>query len=172
MNPLKRKRARGRLGREAQRLLDLLHALGGTTFRQMLWQKAAELDLTYAQSQVLFFVADRPGCHMGDVAKTFAVTLPAVTHIVDRLEQKGFVARRSDPADRRAYRLELTPAGRDLAEELAALQIRGLEQVLARMSPQARDRVLTGLETLVDAATKVAGESARRRGRGGSHEPA
>jgi len=162
MNPLKRKRARGRLGREAQRLLDLLHALGGTTFRQMLWQKAAELDLTYAQSQVLFFVADRPGCHMGDVAKTFAVTLPAITHIVDRLEQKGFVTRGTDPADRRVYRLELTPTGRDLAEELVGLQLRGLEQVLARMSPDDRGRVLSGLETLVDAATALASEGARR----------
>ena len=172
MNPLKRKRARGRRGREAQRLLDLLHALGGTTFRQMLWQKAAELDLTYAQSQVLFFVADRPGCHMGDVAKTFAVTLPAITHIVDRLEQKGFVTRGTDPADRRVYRLELTPAGRDLAEELAGLQIRGLEQVLARMSAEDRARVLGGLETLVEAATALAGGEPGRAGRRADHEPA
>lgn len=171
MNPLKRKRARGRLGREAQRLLDLLHALGGTTFRQMLWQKAAELDLTYAQSQVLFFVADRAGCQMGDVAKTFAVTLPAVTHIVDRLEQKGFVTRGTDPADRRVYRLELTPAGRDLAQELAGLQLQGLERVLARMSAEDRSRVLTGLETLVDAATTLASEGARGPARRGDRAP-
>ena len=77
---------------EAQRLVDLLNALGSTTFRQLLWQRASELDLTYAQSQVLFYVADHGGCHMGDVAKAFGVTLPAVTHIVDRLEQKRFRA--------------------------------------------------------------------------------
>ena len=70
-----------------------LNALGSTTFRQLLWQRASELDLTYAQSQVLFHVADHPGCHMGDVAKAFGVTLPAVTHIVDRLEEKQFVLR-------------------------------------------------------------------------------
>ena len=70
---------------EAQRLLDLLNALGSTTFRQLVWQRASELDLTYAQSQSLSYVHDHPGCHMGDVAKAFGVTLPAVTHIVDRL---------------------------------------------------------------------------------------
>src|ERR671926_1950312 len=88
---------------EAQRLLDLLNALGSTTFRQLLWQRASELDLTYAQSQVLFYVSDHPGCPMGDVAKAFGVTLPAVTHIVDRLEQKGFAPRGTVPGDRRGY---------------------------------------------------------------------
>ena len=47
--------------REAQRLLDLLNALGSTTFRQLLWQRASSLDLTYAQSQVLFYVRDQIG---------------------------------------------------------------------------------------------------------------
>src|SRR5438132_13806659 len=82
-----------------------------TIFRQFLWQRAAELDLTYAQGQVLFHVAAHPGCRMGDVGKAFGVTLPAVTHLVDRLEQKDFITRAGDPADRRAYVLEVTRAG-------------------------------------------------------------
>lgn len=46
---------------EAQRLLDLLNALGRATFRQLLWQRASELDLTYAQSHVLFHLLGRAG---------------------------------------------------------------------------------------------------------------
>ena len=141
---------------EAQRLLDLLNALGSTTFRQLLWQRASELDLTYAQSQVLFHVADHPGCHMGDVAKAFGVTLPAVTHIVDRLEEKQFLLRADDPADRRVYILELTRAGRALVDELHGLQMRGLEGVMQRMAAGDRQRVLKGLEALVDAAAETA----------------
>ena len=140
---------------EAQRLLDLLNALGSTTFRQLLWQRASELDLTYAQSQVLFHVADHPGCHMGDLAKAFGVTLPAITHIVDRLEQKQFVVRGDDPADRRVYVLDLTRQGKALADEMRALQMRGVQAVLARMSGEDRSRVLRGLEALVEAATEV-----------------
>jgi DNA-binding MarR family transcriptional regulator len=141
---------------EAQRLLDLLNALGSTTFRQLLWQRASELDLTYAQSQVLFHVADHLGCHMGDVAKAFGVTLPAVTHIVDRLEEKQLLQRSDHPADRRVYVLELTRAGRALVQELHGLQMRGLEGVLRRMSADDRQRVIKGLEALVDAATEAA----------------
>jgi MarR family transcriptional regulator for hemolysin len=140
---------------EAQQLLDLLNTLGSTTFRQLLWQRASELDLTYAQSQVLFHVADHSGCHMGDVAKAFGVTLPAVTHIIDRLEQKQFVLRTDHPADRRVWVLELTRQGRALVEELRGLQLRGMEAVLKRMSVDDRQRVLKGLEALVDAATEA-----------------
>jgi len=147
---------RGQWTAQAERLLDLLNALGSTIFRQFLWQRAAELDLTYAQGQVLFHVAANPGCRMGDVGKAFAVTLPAVTHLVDRLEQKGFVTRADDPADRRAYVLEVTRAGAALVDELQAIRLRSLESVLARMSAGDRIRVVRGLEALVDASVDAA----------------
>jgi DNA-binding MarR family transcriptional regulator len=140
------------VARDTERLLDLLNALGSTTFRQLLWQKSSALDLTYAQSQVLFYVGEHPGCRMGDVGKAFAVTLPAVTHIVDRLEQKQFVERTGDLADRRAYVLELTRRGSDVAGELQAVRMRGLERVVARLTPVQRQQVTEGLEALVDAA--------------------
>jgi DNA-binding MarR family transcriptional regulator len=162
------RRPRSRPVAEAQRIVDLLSALGSTTFRQLLWQKSAELDLTYAQSQVLFYVAEHPGCHMGDVGKAFGVTLPAVTHIVDRLEEKGFVVRGDDPVDRRVYMLELTTAGQALADELHALQLRGVEPVLGKMSARDRQHLMEGLEALVEAANAGTGratDDSARKGR-------
>jgi DNA-binding MarR family transcriptional regulator len=140
---------------QAQRLLDLLNALGSTTFRQLLWQRASELDLTFAQSQVLFYAADHPACPMGEVAKAFGVTLPAVTHIVDRLEEKRFMSRAHHPADRRVYVLELTRAGQALVEELHGIQMHALEGVLARMSVEDRERAVRGIEALVEAAVEA-----------------
>jgi MarR family transcriptional regulator, organic hydroperoxide resistance regulator len=153
------KTKRGTTG-EAHQMLDLLNSLGGSIFRQLLWQKSSDLDLTYAQSQVLFRLAEHPGSHMGEVAKAFGVTLPAVTHIVDRLEEKGLVVRGDHPADRRVYVLDLTSAGKALVEELEAIRLKGMERVLARMSADDRRRVLTGLEALVDAADRTAEEDA------------
>ena len=151
---------------EAHQMLDLLNSLGGTIFRQLLWQRQSDLDLTYAQSQVLFRLAQHPGSHMGDVAKAFGVTLPAVTHIVDRLEEKGLVVRGDHPADRRVYVLDLTRQGKALVEELEAIRLRGMERVLAKMSAADRQRVLTGLEALVDAADSAADDDGRpARGR-------
>jgi MarR family transcriptional regulator, transcriptional regulator for hemolysin len=145
---------------ESRQMLELLNSLGGTIFRQLLWQKASAIDLTYAQSQVLFRLAEHPGSHMGDIAKAFGVTLPAVTHIVDRLEEKGLVTRGDHPADRRVYVLDLTRAGKMLVDELEAIRLRGMERVLDRMSAADRRQVLTGLEALVDAASSVPEEDA------------
>ncbi len=163
LTPRRRRSARARrapgLSVDAQRLLELLNALGSTTFRQMVWQRLSELDLTFAQSQVLFHVNDHPGCPMGDVAKAFGVTLPAVTHIVDRLEQKGFAARGAMPGDRRVTTLELTAAGRTLARELDSTRTRAMEAILARVSAAERRQILTGVEALVDAAMRATEES-------------
>jgi DNA-binding MarR family transcriptional regulator len=142
-----------------------LNALLGSTFRQILWRKAAEVELTYAQAQVLFYVEQHPGSIMGEVAKAYDVTLSAVTQIVDRLEQKGFITRRHDPADRRVYPLDLTTEGKALVRELHALQIEGLEPVLAKMSARDRSHVLKGLEALVKAA------GARRQERSAAKRP-
>jgi DNA-binding MarR family transcriptional regulator len=143
-----------RTAAQAQRLLDLLNALGSTTFRQLLWQRASELDLTFAQSQVLFYVGDHPACPMGEVAKAFGVTLPAVTHIVDRLEEKRFMARGQHPGDRRVSVLELTRAGQALVEELHSIQMQALDRVLSRMSVDDRERAVRGIEALVEAAVE------------------
>lgn len=43
-----------------------------------------------------------------------------ITHHIDRLESAGLVRRLVDPDDRRARRLELTPAGAELHERLLA----------------------------------------------------
>jgi len=140
------------LAAEAQRLIDLLNSLGSTTFRQLLWQRSSELDLTFAQTQVLFYVGDHPRCPMGEVAKAFGVTLPAITHIVDRLEQKDFLTRGAAPGDRRVYALTLTATGRTLVDDLYTIRARAMRQVLTRMSLVDRQRLLKGLEALVTAA--------------------
>src|SRR5262249_41882052 len=148
-------RAKRATAREARHMLELLNSLGGTIFRQLLWQKASDLDLTYAQSQVLFRLAEHPGSHMGDVAKAFGVTLPPVPHVAARLGEKGLVVRGDHPADRRVYVLDLTRAGKTLVDDLEAIRLRGMERVLTRMAAAERRQVLTGLEALVDAAAGV-----------------
>jgi DNA-binding MarR family transcriptional regulator len=65
------------------------------------------------------------------------------------------VVRGDHPADRRVYVLELTAPGKALVHELHTMQMRGVEDVLARMSGDDRARVLKGLEALVDAATRA-----------------
>ena len=55
---------------------------------------------------------EREGLTMGELSRRMMVTGGNVTTIVDQLEKEQLVQRQSLPADRRAFRVSLTPAGR------------------------------------------------------------
>jgi DNA-binding MarR family transcriptional regulator len=114
--------------RAGQHLIDLLTTLLSSTFRQILWKQALELDLTYSQAQVLFHLARNPKSPVTDVARTFGITLPAVTQVVDRLESKRFVERLENARDRRQVLPTLTRSGHALVRDLEAAQISGLSE--------------------------------------------
>lgn len=139
---------------DARRLLELLHATVSSAFRPILWKRAVELELTYAQAQVLFYVHRHPGCLASEVARAYAVTLPAISQVVDRLEEKRFLTRHPDPADRRMTRLRLTREGDALARELEGIQVAGLAAALGRITPEARRKLIVGLDALVAAAVR------------------
>lgn len=55
---------------------------------------------------------------MTELAAGEGVTQPAITRVVNRLEERGWVAREGDPRDGRAVMVRLTPAGRTVFERL------------------------------------------------------
>ncbi len=59
------------------------------------------------------------GLKMNELSRHLMVTGGNVTGIVDPLEKDGLVERMSEPADRRAYRVRLTRAGRKAFAEMA-----------------------------------------------------
>ncbi|MFC6062066.1 MarR family winged helix-turn-helix transcriptional regulator [Streptomyces ochraceiscleroticus] len=80
---------------------------------------AAEHALTGAQARVLGLLAREP-LPMRRIAQRLKCEPSNVTGIVDRLESRGLVERRPDPADRRVKLAAPTEAGRSTAEELRA----------------------------------------------------
>ena len=139
---------------EAQRLLELLRQTVSMIYRPLLWRKAEELELTRSQALLLYYIEQHPGCYMGEVAKVLDVSVSAITQIVDRLEQKKYVSRGTDPSDRRIYTLKLTSGGKTQVAELRVLQIESLEEVLGRMAARDRKYVIKGLEALVEVASR------------------
>src|SRR5436309_15886527 len=115
---------------DSRHLVDLLTTLLSSTFRQILWKQALELDLTYSQGQVLFHLARNQNSPMTDVARTFGITLPAVTQVVDRLDSKRFDDRTSSRRGSRQVRLTQAKAGQGLVRDLEASQVNRLADVL------------------------------------------
>ncbi len=74
-----------------------------------------ELGLTFSQHHVLIYLIhhDKEPVSLKELEKHFRVAQATMAGIAVRLEAKGFVVSRTDPADRRVKRLTLTELGRE-----------------------------------------------------------
>jgi len=74
------------------------------------------------------------GLKMNELSRHLMVTGGNITGIVDPLEQQGLVERRAEPADRRAYRVQLTRTGRKAFAEMARAHEEWVVEMLAGLS--------------------------------------
>jgi DNA-binding MarR family transcriptional regulator len=67
---------------------------------------------------------------------------------LDELQQKGYIERRPDPADRRVRLLEITLSGREVKNAVQVDIQRGEERWLSELTSQERDVFLRALERI------------------------
>jgi len=77
--------------------------------------------------------AAETGLRIGDLAAWLAVKPPTVTQLVDALESRGLVERIADPDDRRAIRVRLSVAGRDMADSFHARAMEETEALVGHL---------------------------------------
>lgn len=107
---------------------------------------------TRAQWIVLFRLRDKEGLSQVDLADVLELQPISLVRLLDRLVEHGLVERRSDPRDRRANRLFLTKAGRQLADDLDSLRDGIATDVLNEISMAA---IETSLKTLIDVKERI-----------------
>ncbi|MEQ6204538.1 MarR family transcriptional regulator [Sulfitobacter sp. HNIBRBA2951] len=80
--------------------------------------KSAGTDLTSPQYAALATIHDHPNIDQATLAGAIAFDRATIGGVVDRLVSKGFVARTTNPDDRRARVLSLTTDGAHVLEQL------------------------------------------------------
>jgi DNA-binding MarR family transcriptional regulator len=75
------------------------------------------VDVTRTEIGVMRAVFARPQ-RITELAAGEGVTQPAITRVVNRLQERGWVTRQSDPRDGRVVMVRLTTAGRSVFERL------------------------------------------------------
>ncbi|MBV8567007.1 MAG: MarR family transcriptional regulator [Methylobacteriaceae bacterium] len=100
-------------------LLFLIHDLA-RGMRTRADQRARRRGMTRAQWVILARLERQPGMFQNELASIVEVEPITIARLVDRLEARGFVERRPDPADRRLRRLHLLPAATSVLEEIHA----------------------------------------------------
>jgi DNA-binding MarR family transcriptional regulator len=79
----------------------------------------SRLGISRIETGVMSAVSQRPQ-RITELAAAEGVTQPAITRLVDRLQERGWVAREPDPEDGRAVVVRLTDAGEEMLGELRA----------------------------------------------------
>lgn len=77
-----------------------------------------KLSLTYTQYVTLVALGEEDNQRVGDLGDKLFLESNTLTPILKKLEQLGLVDRRRDPADERQVRVNVTPAGRNLQQQV------------------------------------------------------
>ncbi|MEO6799678.1 MAG: MarR family transcriptional regulator [Rhodanobacter sp.] len=87
-------------------------------FRKHFDRRAVKFGLTRAQWRATKMLYHREGLRQNELAESLDMEPIAVGRVIDRLQAAGFVERRSDPRDRRAWRLYITERARVIVGDM------------------------------------------------------
>jgi hypothetical protein len=120
---------------------------------------ARSYGLTRAQGVILVRLHRQPGISQIEMAALCEVEPITVGRLVDRLEARGLIERRPDPADRRIRRLHLLPASEPILARIDGYRAEVNDYLLSGVSAEARETVVNVLLHMKNKLTmETAGE--------------
>ena len=109
--------------------------------------------LTGAQYNVLaLLAAHEGGISQRELSDLLVVDRSNVTGLLDRMEKAGWVRRADNPADRRAYRVLLTAAGRRMWDRARPGYHEAVRQVVGQLGEREARTVVEALWRLQEGA--------------------
>ena len=108
------------------------------------------VDLTLPQYALLSQLSTCGIISMTEASKKLHVSKPAVTNLVDRLEEKKCIKRISHAKDRRVYLLEILPKGEKLVRTIQGRVFQILLKTLSQFNPHEKKLILRFYGSLTD----------------------
>jgi len=109
------------------------------------------------EASVLSALAERPR-RITELAARERVTQPAITLLVNRLEQRGWAARHADQADRRVVLVALTDQGEDALSRLRAEYRALMHEEMATLPDEDLDTLTQAIEILDGLIERLGGQ--------------
>ncbi len=110
-----------------------------------------ESGLNFPQMKVLVALAgeSQAGTTVKDVSEHVGLSLPSASRTVDDLVKRALATREEDPDDRRVRRVSLTAEGQEIADQLMAARLAGLEQFVGTLNDIERRKLDDALDVLM-----------------------
>ena len=130
--------------RQRQRMRDmalwLAECLQG--FERFSGESVRRSGLTHAQFDIIATLGNTPGMSYKELGDKTLITKGTLTGVIERLEQKGWVARVVSERDRRARELSLTPEGERTFQALVPVVRQLQDEILQSLGDADRTRFL------------------------------
>lgn len=121
-------------------------------------RRVKDFGLTQVQWRILYLLYPRDGLRQTEIAEALAMTRPSLGHVVDKLEEEGWVERRDDPDDRRANLVFLTDKATPLIPQLESLSNEIVDTSMNGLDQRDRNALLALLDTVHSNLTAAAGQ--------------
>ncbi len=119
---------------------------------RLLTDAFAEHDVRPAHFGVLATLDDLGALCQRDLCDRLDIDKSHMVGFVDDLERRGLVDRERDDADRRRYRVAISPAGRDLLAELRRVHAASQAPLFGHLSPEQVETLAELLGSVVQRA--------------------
>jgi len=126
-----------------------LHAMLRRRFDRAMMEQGASLART---KMLLVIRAEGGSLRAADIADRFGLAPRTVTEALDGLEREGLIVREPDPADRRAKRLKITPAGEAAVAVTEPLRKQLAKEVMGVLDRDELIRVHAAIRKLLQCA--------------------
>lgn len=113
----------------------------------------------YRQAEALYYLRTNlfgPGPVSPSVmARTFSVHPSALTRVLNRLEEHGYIERHQDPVDRRGQTIHITPAGEAISILVERMVIERMAEALSTIPSSQLPALADQVEVLHEIAVRL-----------------
>jgi len=122
------------------------------------------LGITRAQWWVLAHLSRSDGMMQTQLADVLDVGKASLGDVIGSLESGGWVARLSDPTDKRAKRVFLTPPAQSLIKRMTVLEVQFNDRILGKLSTEERAKLYEMMLTIKQSISQLAAENSSDAG--------
>lgn len=109
-----------------------------------------ELDLSFSQMTALHELRARESATVTALSERTRLSLPAASHLVERLVQRGLARREENPENRREKLVALTPAGLEVVDGMDSGFARAYVETFAPLRLEAIREATADINRLLD----------------------
>lgn len=127
------------------------------TFEERRNKHLSKYNLTSSQQEILFYLGFHEGepIHQREIEKWFRLKNPTVTGILNRLEEKGFIVRKTKENDKRFRMIELTEKSRCLMQEMCEEMWQMDDKIYSCMTAEERSQLSGLLDRILNSLSEL-----------------